>query len=270
LGVKELLAPGRWLSHYTRAAAAFEGILPSRRLLMRRYGRMRDPFENKDPIALTFSGFTDGGQSFEATFGDAVAGIKRIRDGMRILSFTMDEPEWGSPFGCGWARPRMWEQYADNHSGVCLVFDREVLAATIVSQFDPGPYHRPVLYSPEGFSGSDARHLRLDSFPVGTPSTQSVNQYVEAHHEEFFFLKTQDWSTEFEYRFVLTAPDDVCGDLPVDYGDALAAVVVGEHFPNWQMAGAKELCDSAGVALRQVSWDALLGRPYPVDPLAAP
>ena len=27
----------------------------------------------------------------------------------------------------GWARDRMWAQYADNHKGICLHLDREVL-----------------------------------------------------------------------------------------------------------------------------------------------
>lgn len=47
-----------------------------------------------------------------------------------------------------------------------------------------------------------------------------------------FFLKTRDWETEFEYRFVLTAPDT--DQVFAEYGDALEAVIVGEKFPQWQ------------------------------------
>lgn len=38
-----------YLCHYTRAATAFENIIPARMLMMSPYSRMRDPFENKVP-----------------------------------------------------------------------------------------------------------------------------------------------------------------------------------------------------------------------------
>jgi len=39
--------PGRWLAHYTTAVAAFEDILPKRRLRMSPYHLMRDPAETR-------------------------------------------------------------------------------------------------------------------------------------------------------------------------------------------------------------------------------
>jgi hypothetical protein len=70
-------------------------------------------------------------------------------------------------------------------------------------------------------------------------------------------LKTDDWATEFEYRAVLLAPEDEYAF--VSYRDTLAAVVLGDHFPDWQVSGAREVCDEAGAALCRVRW--LQGRP---------
>ena len=42
--------------------------------------------------------------------------------------------------------------------------------------------------------------------------------------------------------------------------DALVAVIVGERFPEWQRAGASELCDVAGVPLSRMHWEH--GRPF--------
>jgi hypothetical protein len=48
-----------------------------------------------------------------------------------------------------------------------------------------------------------------------------------------------------------------------DYGDTLRAVVLGEKFPEWQIAGAKQVCDAANVELRQMVW--WNGRPITVQ-----
>ena len=36
----------------------------------------------------------------------------------------------------GWARSRMWAQYADNHKGVCLIFDKLCLEKEFKGSFE--------------------------------------------------------------------------------------------------------------------------------------
>jgi hypothetical protein len=73
-------------------------------------------------------------------------------------------------------------------------------------------------------------------------------------------LKTEDWATEFEYRFVFQRASEVplanfvAWNL-VSYGHALRYVVVGEKFPD------RQLPDTAGVELRRMQWQN--ARPYP-------
>jgi hypothetical protein len=56
---------------------------------------------------------------------------------MRVLSFTRDAEERGRfrGFDCCWARPRMWEQYANDHRGVCLLFDPAGLKRAIAEHW---------------------------------------------------------------------------------------------------------------------------------------
>ena len=65
---------------------------------------------------------------------------------------------------------------------------------------------------------------------------------------------------------LLTAADDkyACAD----YGDALQAVVLGEQFPEWQVAGAQKICEAAGVELKRVRW--AQGRPHLGKPSRTP
>jgi hypothetical protein len=127
----------------------------------------------------------------------------------------------------------------ENHGGVCLLFDRarltERIVASLRGQGPASPYYRRVFYTPEG-PGAGAT---LDAGAlVGKVSGDSVARYVDGHHDELFFLKADDWATEFEYRFVVTTPE--VEFLFVDYADTLDAVVVG-GVPKLAAAGRNSL-----------------------------
>ena len=87
---------------------------------------MRDPLENKWIFSYWYEvpdGMTDDDPEHP---GQAVAFIEdrasRIRESAKVLSLTLDTEgleESDELFGRGWARARMWEQYAENHAGVC-------------------------------------------------------------------------------------------------------------------------------------------------------
>jgi hypothetical protein len=177
----------------------------------------------------------------------------------KILALTVDAPfdagyeGSAEPFGRGWGRARMWDQYAEKHKGVCLVFDRAALTARIAdslaAQNLDAPYNGAVQYSREG--PSDAlMHIDLNTLD-GQVTAAVMRTFVKAHNDKLFFLKTSDWETEFEYRFVVIAPG--C-HVDIDYGDALKGVVLGHQFPSWQQARAMELCRDRNVSAHQVNW----------------
>lgn len=120
-------APGRYLYHYTRPDT-LALILDSGRIRLGSYAETNDPRERKQWLAsLTADTFDDlqDGESLEL-----VMQIDRwIRRGVRLSCFTVDYPEppdWaGGNFHSGWARARMWHQYAGDHTGAVLVFDAE-------------------------------------------------------------------------------------------------------------------------------------------------
>jgi hypothetical protein len=122
----DLEDPGALMCHYTRAETAFARILPTRQLLMNPYSKMRDPFENKSPVFRWVSSRGEDERDAELRVLAAVLdGISRSRDAYCLLSLTEGDHRPGDsferPFRCPWARARMWEQYAENHAGACLV-----------------------------------------------------------------------------------------------------------------------------------------------------
>ena len=158
----------------------------------------------------------------------------------------------------------MWEQYAEDHRGVCLVFRRDELVARFVDQMaalGTLHYHDEVTYTPEGFSNSDARDVRRGDFDQTAPFANSAADYIEQHYRDFFFLKSADWATEVEYRFTLQATADP-GDVELDFGDALEAVVVGENFPFWLFPSARFATEGT-TGVDRLTWDS--GAPEPTS-----
>jgi hypothetical protein len=156
----------------------------------------------------------------------------------------------------------MWEQYGDNHRGVCLIFRRDRLEAVLDDELGKQGEHfkGEVKYTPSGFFGSEARELIDQEIFDPDTTAEAVKRHVYENVRGLFFLKTDDWEAEREYRFLLMHPSKEHAYAP--YQDALGCVVVGENFRPWQMEAAAAACENAGVPLKQMWWKD--GFPFPV------
>lgn len=256
--------------HYTTRQAAFDHILPEQRLRFSTYEAMRDPLESR-PWQFTGAWFVQPREDPylpEKQLFSFLNGSHRVFQLAHLLALTVDAEGYsagGERFAKGWARARMWEQYAENHAGVCLVFDRERLKANVEAelhrQLGVRPYHRQVEYSETG--AESYFHLQLGQFPDEVDDA-FVEKYIEDHNDELFFQKTLDWQTEHEYRFATTAPPDE--PLFVDYGDALAGVVVGFDIPDWERPAAIEASHAVGIEPVEMNWKMGVPLPVPLKP----
>jgi hypothetical protein len=253
----------KFFFHYTTREAAFGHILPERRLKFSRYLDMRDPLENK-MWAFTAGGWGDAEPEQQDAQASAFLEFHRVANLVKerayLFSVTIDSPqdsEEEEPFCRGWARARMWEQYAEKHGGVCLVFRRSLLPAEIKHSIQPRDAEylyasQEVVYD----GGGPTPLLPLNQLGI-EDLPGMVSSYVSQNLEPLFFQKVLDWQTEHEYRFVVTAPSDE--PVVVQFARSLEAVIVGEQFPEWQQTSAIETCNKIPAKPLRLSWD--LGRP---------
>lgn len=253
--------PEGLLAHYTTAAAAFEHILPTGKLRLSPYRLMRDPIENKDilPSIAWHGSPPDADRAIQAVYTE----LRAARDRMRVLSFTRDADRRAeySGFDCCWSRPRMWEQYADVHRGVCLLFDRRELERAAGDAWPrEHTYIRDVDYTREGIAaaGGPIRTLIDQRVFDDKERAQAIVEYIDARHDAFFFLKSDDFATEYEYRVVLAAGDDQHADIAYDH--ALVGAVLGERFPRWQRPAAIAASSERAFKLGRMHWED--GRPH--------
>lgn len=108
----------------------------------------------------------------------------------------------------------------------------------------------------------EARAIAAESIDgLADALSDRVVKHVVKHLEDLLLLKTDDWRSEHEYRFVSLQKEP--GYRFVPYADTLRAVIVGERFPSWQVAGADTACIHAGAELRRLDWRGGFPSPRP-------
>jgi hypothetical protein len=228
---------------------------------------MRDPFENKAlPLFLRYSLPLDPDQ---LPLREAEDLLGAMRDRVKVVSFTMDASGYDTPqveaFGRGYSRPRMWEQYADNHSGVCLAFG----APRVLDNFYSAVKRHgaaqcgPVTYTEAGFVVSPGRVIDSQGLTIDNAAAR-LTAHLTSHNRDFFFLKLLDWHSEFEYRMIVFAPTiPPSATIDVSFGDCLEAVIVGELFPDADLPEIVSAAATYGVPVQRMTWDT--GRPIAKD-----
>lgn len=227
-----------YLYHYT-SASTLAKILESRQLRMGPYSRTNDPRETSEwnPTIDLDEGDED---LSSAELNKMFHRIGDIRDGVKLACFTLDseidQPQFRLPFHRGWARARMWHQYANGHSGVCLILDRARWnrdLRTMGENKSAAIYEGPVRYE-DATLGQYQSLLTFSSTELRTgESNKSIKRILDGHGQELFFLKNRDWESETEYRFLAVS------DSPEEYvsvSSSLVGIVLGQDFPSTEFS----------------------------------
>jgi hypothetical protein len=243
------------LFHYT-SASTLAAILDSGNMRLGSYSRTNDPRETKEwepTITLPDVSVRPAEKYLHSTkedyrkVVDAVNGL--LRRGARLACFTSDSDRTssqndGTLFHRGWARARMWQQYADAHRGACLVFDRSKL---IENADLARPHSNEELFTYGAVNYEDAPltiNLRwMDVVDQGIEAVLSDLQTWKGVATHLYATKNTDWESEHESRITVViwnVPDD-SADEPIDVpiGDSLKAIVFGDDFPDVERSVAQ-------------------------------
>jgi hypothetical protein len=216
---------------------------------------MRDPRETQWAFAASFWGEDEG---FDEHFRNARRRLDELKSSVRLISLTWDrvseDAETDPRFRRGYAHPRLWEQYAGDHTGVCLCFSIPELldAVNLAIRRAGGRFseHGEVMYRDRKI-GLQASNIDINAVARLGPDEVLLDLF-EVHKHELFFTKLKDWETEMEYRF-LTYWDDP-GELYVDVSSALKAVVAGHAVRVQYGPTLRALCDPEEIVLAKMDW----------------
>lgn len=249
------------LYHYTTASKAREYILKNRSLMLGNYTKTNDPKETK---TWQFNLGTNGERDLGAyNMAEESAWLSQeLKHRARLACFCMDRgPLSGNHiddiFRRGFCKPRMWAQYADKHSGVCLVFDRRRLTKAIDEQI--GASHL-VMSGPIKYLDREiVQNLyKEQQYMINTDVLEQVGRaaypdlHLKTHNQRLFFEKMTDWRDECEWRWVAFARSD--DDLYINFGNSLVGVMFAEDTKESDVQAIMDLTKSWALRYMGLKW----------------
>ena len=236
----------RHVGHFTSFETATKFVLPSSEIQLSPLARTNDPRENKEKLfGAVFA------KPEENQFAKSAVELltTAVRHHVKAFCTTRNYVDERGALNECFRRPRMWAQYGDKHRGVCLIFDRDILAKEIQRAFASG-YCDNIYYFPRSGRGDRFRHLEPASFEQ-TKEAFVVN-HLQEHATRLFFEKDGDWKDECEFRYLVF---DFDSDEPVqvNFGDALRAIVLGVDFPKAEEPAIRQVAGQIPVVNLQWS-----------------
>ena len=246
--------------HYTSAEVGLDSVLCQMQLRMGLLESTNDPRESQ-PHYPPFRGSTEPGDpDLPVLWAEA---DNLLRRHAKVACFTLDYELPADFIDAealrGYAHPALWAHYGGRHSGVCLRFSRRRLTARISDALSNQGwlFEGPVEYVADPLQDLTSEPLDFQQIrEFGLDAV--VARFIDRNHRTLFFRKHSDWSSEYEYRWVLVEP----GPLPVyvDVRGCITGVVLGDTFPMARLGAIHHLASKWGnLEVTQVHFER--GRP---------
>lgn len=256
------------LCHYTNKDTALEKILYEGKIRLSQIGRTNDPKESIVNLSVTY--FPSLGEKNADGYFILLHNEfqKTQKEEWKVLCTTMHLPkkknqdEITAKFRYGWNRPTMWAHYADNHSGVCIVFNGKELHKNIQMSLEnyelfcgKVKYEKPSepFYDFPSFQNIIKQQLNKDDLQ------DEIRKHLKKYRHKYFLSKFSAWKNESEYRFLAHSTNR--GDELVDIQGTIKLILVGLNFPKVYEPAMKEMGKRFNISIGKMDWKN--GIPYP-------
>ncbi|MCK4357928.1 MAG: DUF2971 domain-containing protein [Candidatus Cloacimonetes bacterium] len=267
------------LFHFTKAETAIKFILFEKKLKFNALKNMGDPWENKN-----FDHYyknMDRKKSPEIFKKEEE--IHKIKSYSKIAcfctnkqptivtiefdpqpNFTKSKLKYVKDNYCrpAYERSRMWNQYAENHKGICVVFSKEVLLKSIMRQLTGQTFYNDyVKYSPQYSYFQKGLELDCNKL-ISSNSETFVKEYLQNKKDYIFFSKNIDYRDEAEFRLVVYDPKDTFNYL--DIQNCIKGVLLGENCHDSIKKWIRDLCKELNIYCGIMEWRNGEPQPWPI------
>ena len=225
-----------YIYHYTSVETLLKYILPQKCLRFSKLDNTNDPEEASNHLLHYIDDIDMGPDFFFDNYEKSSAVSKELIENIVLISFSQDDLNFDISNGLfsnkGFARPRMWAQYANNHTGVCLAFKRENFKKIFEKTCSEFLHYSgnvsyesvyKLLATPEFMNAK----IGLGS-ELFKPLEEIVRERIEKYNKIYYFSKHKDWRTENEYRFVVK--NDSTEDIFINIEEMLEYIILGHSF----------------------------------------
>jgi hypothetical protein len=258
-----------FLFHFTSTDTAIKHILCEKQLKLNSFKNMNDPWECKN--------FDHYYQNMDIEKSPEIfkkeEEINKIKSYSKIASFCTNEPpnivtiEIDPQSNCtinklkkvkdkysrfAFERSRMWNQYANNHKGVCIVFSKESLIESFQKQFYGKMLYSDYLkYSPQYSYFQEGLTLDCDEL-LKLNNDVFIKKYIKSKKDYIFFSKNIDYRDESEFRIVVYDSDNNCNFLNIK--DCIRGIIIGVDCHNCEIKCIKDFCENLGISCAVMDW----------------
>lgn len=231
------------LYHYTSEITFLEHILPLFELRFGTVKNFNDPYEKIQREinfkALKLKHFIEDGNVSKNLSEIKMKFNDYYRNKVFIASFSMNNQldsirkiqVSDNEYQFGYGKLRMWSQYANNHRGVCIVFNKEKLINIINSKVNGSEavvYCKRVEYKNQAFNYDS---MVIDYTEYLENSDEYLTKHISQNMLKLLFNKTEDWENENEFRIAIFSPQNTTEHLYFDIKDAIESIYLGLDFP---------------------------------------
>ena len=240
------------LFHYTSREIAIEKILHDGKLRLSPLREFDDPKESEN-WRYSFDHCRDD------ICNDTASAIyyflsEVLPDEFFVACFCRSNMRYDYPihegFNFGYAKSRMWSQYADKHTGVCLVFSKieikNYLESKSTEYFDDN-----VCYDNE-YKAYDLHSVKLNHDDTDKAQKDFLKHLLK-NKEPYFLWKFEDFKNENEYRFVIRNSKKQYVYIPIR--KALKGIIIGHRFPEAYKQLINHFASKLNIPLKQVLWE---------------
>lgn len=230
------------LYHFTKAETAIRKILPNMNLRMNNLGNMNDPKENLQHITDLDENVNDL-FSFDGIRSDEYIIAKSISEETKIVSFSINrtiDTDGVKHEVKGSQLQRMWAQYGENSSGICIEIDYEGFINENLKQIlEFNILDKKVKYNNFQFQGIltplyGKLHVKnqINESPCLYDFWKDL-QNKPKFIDERFFTKNRDWEGESEYRFLTFNKNSE--EILLSISNSIKRVILGIHFSKYYL-----------------------------------
>lgn len=157
--------------------------------------------------------------------------------------------------GRGFANSPMWHFYGEQHTGCCLMFDKERLIKEFENQTNEyTAYNNSVNYIDEKLPrniGFEPYFFELDKV-LENGTSKYTKEFLKTRFIDLYFKKQSVWSYENEHRFYVL--DDSDRPFKLDFGNALSYVCFGVKCKEEDKIKIKSYVQSRGFSIQEIKF----------------
>lgn len=228
--------------HYTKKEIAMEYILNNKKLKFGIFHSTNDPYEYKERSTPAFG----WGDINESLFIKSMDLIDSTIQQTPFLSFC------GNFHNKGYKKSRMWSQYGQNHSGICLVFSKESLLTTLQNELSEDYF---IFGEDVNYKDIELKSLNVENNNL--TEKEIVINNINKDYKNIFFQKDLDYKDENEFRIVLIKKDleKSFQEHFIDISNSLKLIILGDKFPKVYLPTIKYLSSKLNIEFKKLHWD---------------